>query len=138
MAAEENEVTFSYCLLSEGSAGDENEKRAAVARGEWLESFFLPTQHRKHPSYLLVLESDKTVLNIRKNDESPGVVDEKCEPDWDRLIQKDLKKIHVEDLGDLSARDLWSSIPDEDKDGRGRKDLQRLFPVIEFRNHFLD
>mmetsp|Transcript_4182 Transcript_4182/g.5491 ORF Transcript_4182/g.5491 Transcript_4182/m.5491 type:complete len:200 (+) Transcript_4182:74-673(+) len=37
-----------------------------------------------------------------------------------------LKKIHVEDLGNMNATELQSSIPPHDSEGRGMQDLQDL------------
>lgn len=43
--------------------------------------------------------------------------------DWQKLIHTALKKIVVEDLGDLNATELLSSIPKQDPEGRGLEDL---------------
>jgi hypothetical protein len=47
--------------------------------------------------------------------------------EWEKSLTKELKKLIVEDLGPLQAHELWNTIPEQDdKDGRGRKDLVRI------------
>ncbi|KAL3940369.1 MAG: hypothetical protein SGARI_000991, partial [Bacillariaceae sp.] len=129
-SGEKEAAAFYYNLLADGDDGGDSAKiLAASARGAWLEAFWISTQQRKHPAYAFAMENDdKTMLMIRKKEVCGARGDEKATSDvyWNKMLQKDLKKIHVEDLGDLAAQELWATIPDEDKEERGRKDLQRL------------
>ena len=45
---------------------------------------------------------------------------------WWKQISSAVKKVEVEDLGDMDADALWSSIPVEDSSGRGRQDLATI------------
>ncbi|KAG7349601.1 hypothetical protein IV203_012198 [Nitzschia inconspicua] len=58
--------------------------------------------------------------------------------EWNKLLQKELKRLHVEDLGDLDAVELWATIPEEDKESRGRKDLERLEQQLSVKVVFLE
>ena len=48
------------------------------------------------------------------------------ESDWQKKTFHTIKKIHVEDLGNMNAKELQESIPMDDSDGRGMLDLQNL------------
>ena len=45
---------------------------------------------------------------------------------WRKAVASAVKKIDVEDLGDMSAPSLLSTIPDEDAAGRGMRDLRKI------------
>jgi nitrate reductase NapAB chaperone NapD len=48
------------------------------------------------------------------------------ESDWQKRTFQTIKKINVEDLGNMNAKELQQSIPMNDSDGRGMADLQNL------------
>ena len=50
----------------------------------------------------------------------------KNEDDVQKKMKSSLKKIQVQDLGNMRAQDLLASIPEEDPLGRGRKDLRDM------------
>ena len=45
---------------------------------------------------------------------------------WRKTIHTVLKKVDVDDLGDMDAQTLLESIPEEDDAGRGRQDLHKI------------
>jgi hypothetical protein len=65
----------------------------------------------------LTMEDGKTVMVERKIKEAFSNNETKPDPDWHKLLLRDLKKIHVEDLGHLSAQELWNTVPEKDKEG---------------------
>lgn len=52
--------------------------------------------------------------------------DEEKKNQREKTIHTALKKISIEDLGNMNAAELQSSIPNEDSEGRGMKDLHYL------------
>ena len=116
-----------YCSTKSAGEGE--------ALVHWMELYWLPTQHRKHPLLLLELQSTpEPQLHIQSLSSSPSpptlaentateIVDAAF---WEKQLVTALKKVTIEDLGDLQAVDLWDSIPDRDGNGRGRYDLVAL------------
>jgi hypothetical protein len=87
---------------------------------EWLRSFWLPVQQRKHPNTTLSLKDANLDISSTSSDIT---VDKSF---WEKQLGMALKKIVVEDLGNFNALELYDSIPQKDVDGRGRTDLKRL------------
>ena len=114
-------------------------RRIALGQAVWCEAFWLPTQQRKHPNYnlsIVIMPSKeehnpgnvanvapKLVVTSNDDDEDGKAV---TTVDWNKLIQSALKKVHVEDLGDLAGSELLPSIPVEDKEGRGQNDIESI------------
>lgn len=105
--------------LSEFSCEPTPEKNQsnAFCLAQWLYAFWIPTQRRKHESVEFVMDFENNELQIKS-----------CEilADWKIAVKKELKKIIVEDLGDLDATELGGSIPEEDPKGRGMADLHLM------------
>lgn len=141
-------VIFAHQLLlvlanDEVAPAAEGATREALGRAAWLEAFWMPAQQRKHPRYKLEIKKT-TVSVLAKTEDSDGGSLAPKEPDmkgitdWNKLIQTALKKIQVEDLGELAAQDLLASIPVEDREGRGQKDLEKLEKQLSVKVVFLE
>ena len=101
-------------------------------KAKWLEMFWFPTQRRKQPT-LSFSVVNCTIICI-KSDSCP--VETKCsafDDSWRKSVSSALKKIEVEDLGDMDAMELQESIPEEDSNGRGMKDLLALQKQLSVR-----
>jgi len=124
-----NTIIFSYNFQLEGGGGS---KRQALGQAAWLTAFWIPTQQRKHPQSKLEIHGVTFSCTSSKtsHDSTP-------QPDWKKLLLTALKKIEVQDLGNLSASELWNTIPEEDKEGRGRQDLERLEQQLSVKVVFL-
>lgn len=122
-------ILFRRDLMMEEGNDKEASQRQALGQAAWLDSFWLPTQQRKHPDCQLVIEG--TAFSVTVNSDDAGT-------DWNKLLQAALKKIQVEDLGELAAQDLWLTIPEEDNEGRGRKDLAQLEKQLSVKVVFLE
>ncbi|CAB9506414.1 expressed unknown protein [Seminavis robusta] len=138
-------VVFRYSLLQDGG-GDADQRdaasqhRTALGRAAWLDAFWFPTQQRKHPHYKFQVDDQTTIsiaVNSAANNNDTSSTSSK-ETDWTKLVQSALKKIIVEDLGDLAAQELWENIPTEDSDGRGRNDLEQLEKQLSVKVVFLE
>jgi len=83
----------------------------------WWKTYQKPGFLRKYPD-CIVVDSPSEVLRIRGGKDTEGVVENK--------IRLSMKKINVEDLGKMQATDLLASIPNEDPQGRGLRDLRDM------------
>jgi hypothetical protein len=90
----------------------------------YQESAFL----RKHP-VCSVLCFPSGILRI----EGDGIGD-----DVKNKIRSSMKKIQVEDLGKMQATDLLASIPEEDPQGRGLRDLRDMEKQLSVKIVFDD
>ena len=109
-------VVFRHDLIVEGGTDAAAAQRQALGQAAWLDAFWIPSQQKKNANLKLNMDGTSFIVEGESSSDT----------DWDKLLQTALKKILVEDLGDLAAKDLWLTIPDEDKEGRGRKDLAQL------------
>lgn len=128
----------------------QNNKRASpspskVQRGlvAWMKAFWLPLQQRKHPLLRFEFSAQTDELKIdslvvTSNGEHPVVVGLKDRPFWEKQVSQSLKKIDVEDLGDMNATELWNTIPDNDGHGRGKLDLERMQKELSVKVVFLE
>ena len=100
-----------------------NRVAAAVAEGhaQWLHSFWCSKQ-RKHG----VRISRVGRSGLRVQADAPCGSSAEFEAHWSKQIVGALKKVEVEDLGDMAAPALWESIPEVDGSGRGRQDLATI------------
>ena len=57
---------------------------------------------------------------------------------WSKQAASVLKKIEVEDLGDMDAQNLKEVIPEEDNSGRGMRDLLKLEEELQVKVVFID
>lgn len=107
-----------------------NKRRIALGQASWCQAFWLPVQQRKHLDFQLAI--DGTILTIsrtkQENNDDENTTTSSSSIDWNKLLQTTvLKKIHVQDLGDLSASELYATIPmQDDAKGRGRADLEAM------------
>ena len=130
------EKLFRRDLVVQDSPDTSAALRQALGQAAWLNSFWLSAQQRKHPDVQLKLEGTAFLVGRKASTDSSS--NNNTNTDWDKLLQTALKKIQVEDLGDLAANDLWLTIPEEDKDGRGRKDLGQLEKQLSVKVVFLE
>ena len=145
------ETAVVLCFDLKAESGNDGEKavREAIGRAQWMEAFWFSTQRRKHPSLdfsirdgtqICITSSTSTTDNYETK--QPQDTNQKFQDDWNKQIRTALKKIIVEDFGDLQAQELKETIPDEDKDGRGLNDLAKLerqlsVKVIFLQHHIL-
>jgi hypothetical protein len=91
---------------------------------EWLFLHHFPTKIRKFNLPICVTSPSRGKLLLQiKADDYENELD--CEM-WKRGVRMALKKVVVEDLGNLKASELEATIPFEDPEGRGMKDLKSL------------
>jgi hypothetical protein len=130
---ESSVMVFSYDFLqtdcSKALASASSNKRIALGQAAWCNAFWRPVQQRKHPEFKISIEGTNLLvqpISLENVDKTTGTNTEAPSVDWNKLLQMALKKIQVEDLGDLAAIELLASIPTEDSEGRGRKDLEAI------------
>ena len=70
-----------------------------------------------------IIEATTTMTISAENGANRFELDES---DWQKKTFHTIKKINVEDLGNMNAKELQQSIPMNDSDGRGMVDLQNL------------
>lgn len=95
--------------------GSKDVTAQAEALVEWWKTFQQSSFLRKNPNSA-ILESCNGTLQIK------GAAGEMCE----KKIRSSMKKIQAEDLGNMKAADLLASIPEEDPQGRGLRDLRDM------------
>ena len=110
-------------FLPNGSKQAATEAEALII---WWKSFQQSSFQRKFPE-CSVLESSAGILRI--NGFVPGGTVE-------TKIRSSMKKIKVEDLGNMQANELLASIPEVDPQGRGMKDLRDMEKKISVKIFF--
>ena len=95
---------------------------AAEGEAAWLEAFWFASQQRKHADVRLSLAGRSGVRVAQIGGEAAPDFAAK----WTKQIVSSLRKIEVEDLGDMDAPRLRDSIPAVDTGGRGREDLAAI------------
>lgn len=113
-----------------GSGDDDKAIMNALGQAQWLETCWFPTQRRKNPSVDFSIQQGSNVCIQGSNEQSSD--------DWIKQILSALKKIIVEDLGNMDAVELKESIPEEDKEGRGLRDLEALEKQLSVKVVFLE
>ena len=98
----------------------------------WMNDFWIPTQTRRYPSLSDKFRNEGQTLETMFDGDC-GV-----EEFWRKQVAQALKKIVVEDLGDMNALELWESIPENDSDGRGRLDLTFMQKELSVKVVFSD
>mmetsp|Transcript_26890 Transcript_26890/g.53709 ORF Transcript_26890/g.53709 Transcript_26890/m.53709 type:complete len:200 (-) Transcript_26890:95-694(-) len=93
-------------------------------RARWLEDHWFPARRRKNPS-LRFSAGESNGIRI-EGPVTPGETASDFEMRWKRQLSSALKKIETEDLGNMNATTLRDSIPEEDPEGRGARDLRDL------------
>lgn len=135
----------------------------AQALVHWLESYWLPTQQRKlHPSnmhlrIILRMQEEQDAVttpalqvvgtiqqqqvSAQKNDnhndgKAATTLLDDATTYWEKQVSITLKKVTIEDLGNLNALTLWETIPDQDGQGRGRHDLTKMQKDLQVHVEF--
>jgi len=105
------------------------EKSAQVAIGlaAWLDSFWIPTQRRKYPLINFCLCDTRLCITC----------DDNCDS-WTKLVSATLKKVIVEDLGNMNAVELLKTIPFNDSNSRGLENLQELAKALQVKVVFCE
>lgn len=131
-------------VATSSSPAQEQAMMAAVAtaqgQAQWMQAFWFSSVRRKHPSLIISIKEEACVC-IQSCQDTLGLVQEQQEEFeryWNKQIETALKKIHVEDLGALNTTELKDSIPLEDSEGRGRKDLEALEKKLSVKVVFCD
>jgi len=123
-------------------------------RAQWLEKFWIPLQQRKNPGltfslvggYKLCIQHERTSETSSSSSEPHDQNSEEAlltatttttTTCWAKNIANALKKIEVEDLGDMDAMELKQSIPEQDANGRGMRDLETLEKQLSIKVVFL-
>jgi len=121
--------------LLPGKIQTPNQKEASLLRAhglvEWLLVYHFPSKIRKSSLPIFVISPSRGQVQIQlqiTNDTVEG--DEEShnwdKSTWEKAIRTTLKKIHVEDLGNMNAVELKTYIPEHDSEGRGMTDLYKL------------
>ena len=102
-------------------------KPAATTTAEgyahWLAAFWFAAQQRKHGRVALQVVGRSGVrVEMPECDVEQGAFEAR----WKDRIASGLRKVEVEDLGDMDAPRLWAAIPESDSGGRGRRDLAAI------------
>jgi hypothetical protein len=109
----------------------EAQRRIALGRASWCQAFWLPALQRKHlDSFKLAIDGTNLTIistSTTKRHENNDETSPSSSIDWNKLLQAALKKIVVQDLGDLHAKELLATIPiNDDAQGRGQADLAAM------------
>jgi len=96
----------------------ETTRKQAEALLVWWKTFQQAGFLKKNPAAKILEDSrERGILRL-------GGIEN--EDDVQKKMKSSLKKIQVQDLGNMRAQDLLASIPEEDPQGRGRKDLRDM------------
>jgi len=107
---------------ADSPAAREASARAAEGLAQWLVTHWTPAQSCKQPSVRFELHEPSRVLVSTAAATNATAF----EAEWHKAIEGVLKKVEVEDLGEMDAQRLLASIPETDADGRGLHDLRLL------------
>jgi hypothetical protein len=120
------ELSLAKPLVAVATSPAAAEAAETVAEGQaaWLLTCGLPAAARKHPGVRLELLGRSTLRVTGSPVQGAGAAE--FEETWRKTIMAAIKKVDVEDLGDMDADRLRASIPEEDASGRGLRDLARL------------
>lgn len=121
----EREIDFSS-FLTKGS-----KKTSIQAQGliRWWKIYHQPGFLRKHPECTVVDLSPEILRVEGKIDDDANAINK---------IRSSMRKIKIEDLGFMQATDLLASIPEDDPDGRGLKDLRSIEKKLSIKVVFDD
>lgn len=95
---------------------------------QWWETFQKSSFVRKHPDWNVSRPSSEVLRIEGANDDN--TVENK--------IRSAMKKIQIEDLGNMQATDLRASIPEDDAQGRGMRDLREMEKKMSIKIVFDD
>ena len=119
-------IDLAQTLVLKASSPEKKEIAVAQAQAlvQWLKSFHLPLQIRKSKlEHVTIHNPERGILQI-KWQEDKGAIN--IQIDWEKIIESALKRVVAEDLGNLNAVELLSTIPEVDSERRGRSDLQSM------------
>lgn len=154
-------------LQNQNQQKEEKLSLYAHARVQWLLSHHFPSKIRKSKLLIVVTSPARGHLKIKiqkqptsrrnsnGNDDgeikSKNIAEESCGINYDnnsflerekdqleKSIHTALKKISIEDLGNMNAIELQSSIPEKDSEGRGMNDLHDLEKKLSVKVIFDD
>lgn len=119
------EIDLLEPLLSKAKTLKQRESAPLQAQGmiEWLLLHHFPFKIRKSKLPIEVSSPvrGKMRIQLQRNDSSAEYgIDHEV---WEKSVRTALKRITVEDLGNMNASELETSIPSEDVEGRGMDDL---------------
>jgi len=117
------------------------EVEVSEGHAQWLAAFWFGAAggpgSRKHAEVHGTLEGRSCVRL-----QTSALADDDTQADfaarWSKQLATVLKKLEVEDLGDMDAPSLREVIPEEDSGGRGMRDLVRLEQELQVKVVFLD
>ena len=116
------EVDFSsFC-----PTGSKNIPRQAEALLVWWKTFQQSGFQRKNPDCSIIQSSDG-ILRITGLEDVANA---------ENKIRSSMKKIKAEDLGNMQASDLLASIPEEDPQGRGLRDMKEMEKKLSVKVYF--
>lgn len=107
----------------------------AHALVQWLLAHHFPSKIRKSPLPIAVTSPHRGQISISMSSTTTSLSPTKTNndnsdflegPKWEKNVLQALKKITVEDMGNMNAAELQSSIPPNDAEGRGIADLRSL------------
>lgn len=102
--------------------------RNAEGLAQWLFAFWTASQQRKHPDVVFELVG-RSIVRVKADKASAtkemSPSNDATEETWRKAITSALKKVDVEDLGDMDAQALLDAIPEQDSNGRGMQDLRK-------------
>lgn len=128
------EIDLSEALLSKTNPNDTEKKEIALAQAqaqvEWLKLHYFPSAVRKSKlENFSIICVGRGKIKIEWNDKP-------IDFSWDKNVQVALKKILVEDLGNMNAAELLATIPEADSDGRGLSDLRSMEKKLSVKIFF--
>jgi hypothetical protein len=101
----------------------------AHALVQWLLTHHFPSKIRKSSLPVSVTSPHRGKIFIQLTDgstEGTATCSDLDGPKWEKNVFQALRKITVEDLGNMNATELQSTIPLNDSEGRGMADLYSL------------
>ena len=119
------EIDLLEPLLCEARNPKEREFAPLQAQGmiEWLSLHHFPSKMRKSKLPIEVSSPLRGKMCIQLQCSATSIEHGINNEMWEKGVQSALKRITVEDLGNMNASELETSIPIEDAEGRGMADL---------------
>ena len=109
---------------------------------QWLLAHYFPSKVRKSALPIEITTPKRGHLRIQVTQCSEDEIMHSDEifdgPKWEKGVSQALKKIVVDDLGLMDAKELEASIPLKDSEGRGMSDLHALEKKLSVKVVFDD
>jgi hypothetical protein len=87
----------------------------------WVENFHLPSLRRKSSNH-----SNGMMVHVTNPEPGKLLLNGFDAPTWEKSIHSALKKVICEDLGNMDATALLSTIPETDPEGRGMQEIEAM------------